>query len=84
MIGDYFRNSVEQDMDKDTFSFVVYLIHACADRWDRTPKQVYWNLKTTGCIDKYLIPHYEILHTQGTEYLVDDIHEYLSIRGVTV
>ena len=71
-------------MNKDTFPFVVYLIHACADRWGRTPKQVYTAMKSAKCIDKYLLPHYEILHTQSTEYLVDDIYEYLNVRGVNV
>ena len=27
-------------MNKDSMEFVVYLIHACADRWHMTPKQV--------------------------------------------
>jgi hypothetical protein len=41
-------------------------------------------LQKTGCIDNYLVPHYDILHTQGTDYIVDDIEEYLGIRGVKV
>lgn len=71
-------------MNAESFPFVVYLIHACANRWGSTPKNVYRKLKTTGCIDQYLIPHYDILHTQGTDYIVDDIREYLNVRGVTV
>ena len=71
-------------MNKDIFPFVVYLIHACADRWESTPKQVYNGMKNSGCIDRYLVPHYEFLHTQGTDYLVDDIHEYMKLRGVIV
>ena len=59
-------------MNKDSMEFVVYLIHACADRWHMTPKQV------------YLIPHYDILHTQGSGYLVDDIQKYLAVRGVSI
>ena len=64
--------------------FVVYLIHACADRWQMTPKQVYQKLEATDCINEYLVPHYDILHTQGTGYLVDDIQKYLSVRGVSI
>ena len=74
----------ERKMNKDTFPFVVYLIHACADRWGKTPKQVYNELKATKCIEQYLVPNYEILHTQGSNYLVDDIREYLNVRGITV
>ena len=71
-------------MNENTFPFVIYMIHACANRWNRTPKQVYRKLKDVDCIDRYLVPHYDILHTQGTDYLVDDIQEYLSVRGESV
>jgi len=60
------------------------MIHACADRWRKLPSDVYRLLKKSGCIDQYLVPNYEILHTQGTEYVVDDIREYLDIRGVKI
>lgn len=69
---------------KDVFSFLIYVIHACANEWRTTPKRVYKALKSSGCIRGYLVPHYDILHTQGTDYLVDDIHRYLELRGVTV
>ena len=35
-------------------------------------------------IDDYLVPHYDILHTQGTDYILEDIKEYLEVRGVAV
>ena len=28
-------------MDENNFSFVVYMIHACADRWNVAPSKVY-------------------------------------------
>jgi hypothetical protein len=71
-------------MNNDSMEFVVYLIHACAHRWKLTPKQVYHKLKETDCINKYLVPNYDVLHTQGSDYLVDDIEKYLAIRGVTI
>ena len=71
-------------MNQDSFAYVVYMIHACADRWRKLPSDVYRTLKKSGCIDQYLVPNYEILHTQGTEYVVDDIREYLNIRGVKI
>lgn len=71
-------------MNQDTMEFVIYMIHACANKWHLSPKQVYHKLQETGCIDGYLVPNYDILHTQGSGYLVDDIAEYLRIRGVAV
>ena len=69
------------EMNKESMEFVVYLIHACANKWNLTPKQVYQKLSLTGCISHYLVPHYDILHTQGSSYLVDDIGQYLKARG---
>ena len=71
----------ELTMSQDSMEFVVYMIHACANKWNLSPKQVYHKLQETGCIDEYLVPNYDILHTQGSGYLVDDIKEYLRIRG---
>ena len=71
-------------MNRDSFSFVIYMIHACANRWKKLPSEIYHLLQSTGCIDHYLVPYYDVLHTQGTEYVVADIKEYLEVRGVTI
>lgn len=71
-------------MNRKTMEFVVYMIHACANAWQMTPRQVYQKLQVTGCISEYIVPNYEILHTQGSRYLVDDVKDYLRIRGVIV
>ena len=71
-------------MSKEAFSYVIYMIHACANKWNMMPSEVYRKLQSVGCIDCYLVPHYDILHTQGTGYIVDDIKEYLAVRGVEI
>ena len=70
-------------MDENRFSFAVYMIHACANRWNVAPSQVYQALKKSGCLDRYLIPSYGIRHTQSTNYVVQDIEEYLEERGIS-
>lgn len=71
-------------MNQESFSFVIYMIHACADRWGIAPARVYNAMKKSGCLDRYLIPHYDVLHTQSTEFVVQDISEYLKSRGMGV
>ena len=56
----------------------------CANKWLKMPSEVYALLQKTGCIDHYLVPYYDVLHTLGTDYLVEDIKEYLGVRGVIV
>lgn len=69
-------------MDENSFSFTVYMMHACSNRWNVAPSRVYQALKRSGCLDRYLIPCYDILHTQSTDYVVQDIEEYLEERDV--
>lgn len=71
-------------MDKDSFSYVIYMIHACANNWEHNPSEVYMMMKSTNCIMGFLVPNYEILHTQSTQYVMEDIKEYLSIRGISI
>ena len=71
-------------MDKDTFSFVIYMIHRCANHWRLSPARVYRILKESGCIQEYLVPHYEVLHTQSSAYVLNDIQQYLQKRGIAV
>ena len=74
----------QTDMNQDSFEFVVYMIHACADRWHMTPKEVYQELEKQGCISQFLVPLYDILHTQSTDFVVQDIQEYMANRGVVL
>lgn len=71
-------------MNKDSFSFVIYMIHACANAWNRKPLEVYEILQSKGCIDDFLVSNYDILHTQGTAYIVGDIQKYLKVRGIII
>lgn len=68
-------------MSKDLLSFVIYIIHACANKWNHSPSAVYKQMQRVNCIADFLVPNYEVLHTQGTQYIVEDIKEYLAVRG---
>ena len=41
-------------------------------------------IKKSGCLDEYLIPFYDVLHTQSTDYVVHDIGEYLKGREINI
>ena len=71
-------------MNEKTFPFIIYMIHVCADRWGISPSAVYRTLQKADCINQYLLPNYEILHTQSSGAVADDIEQYLSLRGVAV
>jgi len=64
--------------------FSVFLLYSLANEWKKTPAVVYQILDSTGILDSYIIPCYDVLHTQGKEYLVEDITEYTREKGVCV
>ncbi len=45
---------------------------------------VYQILNTTGILDNYIIKCYDVLHTQGKEYLVEDITDFVREKGIKV
>ena len=71
-------------MNRDSFSYVIYMIHACANHWGHSPSVVYNKMKSANCIMGFLVPNYEILHTQSTQYVMEDIKEYLTVRGISI
>lgn len=64
--------------------FSIFILHSLAEKWKMTPSAVYNILNTTGILDDYVIAGYDVLHTQGKEYLVEDITEFVKEKGVQV
>ncbi len=63
--------------------FAIFCIENTAIRLGIDVRQVYEALtEKSGILNEYLVPEYEVLHTQGKEYIVDDILELLEERGV--
>ena len=53
-------------MNESSMAFTIYLIHELANSRNMTPGQVYRILKNCGCIDNYLVPNYDVLHTMSS------------------
>ncbi len=71
-------------MDKKVLTFAIFLIHALGDAWKKPYRNVYQILNESGIMDNYIIPCYDVLHTQGKQYLVEDITEFVREKGVNV
>ena len=79
-----FQIPVYRIMLWESLTFVIFLIHACAAKWNKLSPEVFDILQKSNCISDYLVPYYDVLHTQGEKYLVDDIESYLMRRGMQV
>lgn len=65
--------------------FVIFCIENIAIFLGKDARQVYKMLTEDSDILKtYIVPEYEMLHTQGKEYIVDDIVNLMRERGIEV
>ena len=71
-------------INKKELRFVIYMIHSLAEKWKMPHSKVYKILNSTGILDNYIIKCYDVLHTQGKEYLVEDITDYVREKGISV
>lgn len=70
-------------MNKDTVEFSVFCIENVAGKLGVTGDEAYRLLSGNGGIlDEYIIPNYEILHTQSKEYIINDIIESMKEVGI--
>ena len=63
--------------------FAVFCIESLADALKTTGDKVYKMLADdSDILDAYIVPCYDALHTQGKEYIVQDLLEAMRRRGM--
>lgn len=61
--------------------FVVFGIENTAKRMGCSGQVVFQELQKTNGIEQFLYPSYAMLHTQGKEYIVDEVIGYILKRN---
>jgi hypothetical protein len=65
--------------------FAVFCIENVAAALGKTSGDVYRALSgDSGILRQYIVPSYDVLHTQGKDYIINDIREVMAERGVVV
>ncbi len=63
--------------------FSIFCIENIAESLKKSADQIYVALtEKSNILHDYIVPEYEMLHTQGKEYIVNDIIEVMKERGV--
>jgi len=76
--------SKQTAMTPEQSFFAVFCIEALADDLGTTGDKVYKLLtENSDVLDGYIIPCYDALHTQGKEYIVEDLKKLMLERGIT-
>lgn len=68
---------MEQSLESRQTEFAVFCIENVAERLKVGGRDVVDELEKTNGIRDFLYPSYEALHTQGKEYVVDEVLEYI-------
>ena len=74
------ENSIKTEHELE---FAIFCIENIALRLDMAPEKIYELLTQKSTIlQNYIIANFETLHTQGKEYIVNDIIEVMKEKGV--
>ena len=69
----------------DQLEFAIFCIENVAVALNVDPTLVYQAFtEDSDILMGYIVPEYEMLHTQSKEYIVEDILELMKEKGVTV
>ena len=69
-------------MDNRTLELVTYCIGQLSLLLKLPQREVYKRLKKSGVLYDYIVPSYDVLHTFGSRYLMEDFTEYMKEKGV--
>lgn len=69
-------------MSCNNIDFVTFCIGNLSRRLNLSAAEVYRRLKKSGILTDYIVPSYDVLHTFGKEYLMEDLTEYMREKGV--
>lgn len=65
--------------------FAVFCIENIAIKLEKNAEDIYQALtEKSNILHNYIIPEYEILHTQDRDYIINDIIDVMVERGVKV
>jgi hypothetical protein len=69
-------------MDKKILDFVTYVIVKLAATLHLPQQEVYKRLCDSGILYDYIVPSYDVLHTFGSRYLMEDLMNFMRKKGV--
>lgn len=87
-MSDFTKNEGVQkssNYSDDELRFVVFCIESLAEDMNVDPVIVHDALaKESDLVDQYIVPCYEALHTQGKEYIIENLKEVMAERGIVL
>ncbi len=75
----------EKIKNSSELEFAVFCIENVAAKLGVDAERVYQAFtQNSNILHGYIVPEYEVLHTQSREYIIDDLFDVMEERGVKV
>ena len=75
----------EKIKNSNELEFAIFCIENVAEKLGVDAERVYQAFtEKSDILNGYIVPEYEILHTQSREYIVDDVLDVMGEKGVEV
>ena len=68
-------------MKVEYLDFITFCVGSLAEALNKSASQIYNALRSSGVLEDYIIPCYDVLHTFSKDYLVEELTEVLKERG---
>ncbi len=72
------KNIVEISKTQVVMTFVATCIETTARRLNTSYKEVYQRMKRVALIERFILPHYETLHSESRENIADVLVECMN------
>lgn len=76
------KNLIELSQTEIMMSFVAFCIESTARRLGKPYQEVFARMQQLGMIENYILPCYDVLHTESREHVTENMVEYLVAREV--
>lgn len=76
---EFWRNRQRMDISKEEFDFYTYCLENYATSKRMSGMRAWLCFKESG-VDEYVIDNYDLLHTQGLDFILDDIQRFINRR----
>ena len=71
--------------DISVLEYVLFCIEGIAKRLGKDGREVYQILtEDSDILNSYIVPSYDVLHTQGKDYIIEDILDVMKKRGLAI
>lgn len=72
------NNRIQLPLEEIKFAFAASCVEGAARKLGVPYIEIYERMRKVDLINKFILPHYDTLHTESREYLIEDVIECLT------